>query len=413
MRTIGLVILALVIRLGVMVVLGLPPALEPDPEWSWAYEQGAVAQALLRGDGYSDAFASATGPSAWSGPIQPLFLAAAIHLADGINRNTQMLVAVLEALISALIILPLLRLGEGLERPRIGLLAAGLWAVHPLAAYRCVSSPWDGPLVGLLLISFLASLAHAGRGAELKSLVKPGVLLGLAALVNPAALALVPAVAVFLIPRRSLRSAAGALGVLLGTALAVLSPWVIRNALVLGSPALKMNLGVELFVGNNDAVNGNFNPEFHPSISAHELGLYRELGEQSYGDECMVRARKWIANHPRRFAELCLRRMRIYWLGPSPFEAVMLSHGASKTRDWQGWMKWALHFGMGLLGLIGGLLYRDRRGGFWLIAGSMGLYPVVYYTTHVIERYRSPLEPLVTFAVAALAIRVIDRWAQR
>jgi len=58
-------------------------------------------------------------------------------------------------------------------------------------------------------------------------------------------------------------------------------------------------------------------------------------------------------------------------------------------------------------------LYRDRRGGFWLIAGSIGLYPVVYYTTHVIERYRSPLEPLVTFAVAALAIRVIDRWAQR
>jgi hypothetical protein len=43
----------------------------------------------------------------------------------------------------------------------------------------------------------------------------------------------------------------------------------------------------------------------------------------------------------------------------------------------------------------------------------MGLYPLVYYATHVIERYRSPLEPLVTFAVAALALRIIDRWAQR
>ena len=113
MKVVGLVLVAFLARVGMMVVLGLPPAFEPDPEWSWAYEQGAVAQASLRGDGYSDAFASATGATAWAGPTHPLFLAGAIYLAEGINRDAQILVALLEALISALIILPLLSLGRG------------------------------------------------------------------------------------------------------------------------------------------------------------------------------------------------------------------------------------------------------------------------------------------------------------
>ena len=409
MKIVGLVLVAFLARMGMMVVLGLPPALEPDPEWSWAYEQGAVAQSILRGDGYSDAFASATGPTAWAGPTHPLFLAGAIYLAEGINRDAQILVALLEALISALIILPLLSLGQGLGRPRLGLVAAILWALHPLASYRCVSSPWDAPLVGLLLISFLASLAHAGRGAGPRALIKPGVLLGLAALVNPAAMALVPAAVGFLIPGRTLGSMAGALGALLGAALLVLSPWMIRNALVLGSPALKMNLGVEMLVGNNGDVDGNFNPQLHPSVSATELRLYREMGERAYGAECMDRAQEWIVSHPRRFVALCVRRVQLYWLGPSPFEPVRLSRGATQVRDWKGWVKWAMHCGMGLLALLGACIYRDKRGGTWLIGGTLVLYPIVYYVTHVIERYRSPLEPLLTFAVAALILSLIDR----
>lgn len=406
MRVFLLVIAALMVRLTVMVVLGLPPGLQADPEWTWTYEHGAVAQAILRGEGYSDCFASATGFTAWTGPIQPLVLAGAMQLAEGINRNTQILVALWGALLSALIVVPLLRLGEGLGRPRLGLLAAVLWTLHPLAAYRCVASPWDGPLVGLFLMIFLASLAVRGRGASPRQLLLPGFLLGIAALVNPAVLALLPGVVMFLLPGRNLISAAKALGVLFGVALVVLSPWMIRNAKVLGSPALKMNLGVEVFVGNNGAVNGNFNSQMHPSYSPSEMSLYRDLGERAYGKECMGRGIDWIKKNPKRFMALCLRRVRIYWLGPSPFEPVMLTRGASKSRDWQGWMKWIMHAVMGVLAVIGALLYRDRCGGSWLIGASLLLYPAVYYFTHVIERYRSPLEPLLTLAVAALLLKL-------
>ena len=53
-------------------------------------------------------------------------------------------------------------------------------------------------------------------------------------------------------------------------ALLVCSPWMLRNQRELGTLGLRSNLGVELYVGNNDVANGRHQTPYHPSQTAHE-----------------------------------------------------------------------------------------------------------------------------------------------
>ena len=155
---------ALAFRAALGVAFHLPGPLPEDPEWAWAHEQGAVAQALLRGEGFADPFAAATGPTAWTGPLYPLVLAAVLGLAGGINETAQVLLAALQVILSALVVLPLLSLGRRLERPMAGVVAAWLWALHPVAAPAAVGQTWDATLAALLLTTALAAAADWPQG---------------------------------------------------------------------------------------------------------------------------------------------------------------------------------------------------------------------------------------------------------
>ncbi len=41
------------------------------------------------------------------------------------------------------------------------------------------------------------------------------------------------------------------------------------------------------------------------------------------------------------------------------------------------------------------------------------LFPLAYYVTHVSERYRFPLEPLLVFLDVWLVLAVLARWRDR
>jgi hypothetical protein len=53
--------------------------------------------------------------------------------------------------------------------------------------------------------------------------------------------------------------------------------------------------------------------------------------------------------------------------------------------------------------------FRGRDGAATLVRGALLLFPLVYYVTHVFERYRLPLEPVVVLAASALLVRLIPR----
>jgi len=400
----GIFVLALAVRAGMVLALDLPREIQGDPTWDWAYEQGAVAQAVLRGEGLADPFGQGTGPTAWCGPVYPLVLAAAIHLTGRIGRDTQLLVVGLQVLLSAGIGALLLLFGRAIGRPRLGMLAGIFWAVHPLASYFAIAIVWDSVLVAFGFLAAMTALVRAGPAASPRQLILPGVLLGCVALVNPMPLAVVPAISWYLVRGRKFGPGLRCLAAYGLPAMMVVAPWVVRNARVLGTANFKANLGVELMVGNNSEADG----AFYPAYNARQRALYAEQGEAEYAAYAMSQARVWIGKNPGTFASLCLLRARLFWLGWSPFEGEPLRRGTARTRDVQGWVKWGTHFLTGLLAILGVFVWRDERGAAVIVRGILVLFPLVYYVTHVLDRYRVPVEPFVVLAGTAGLLWLVD-----
>jgi hypothetical protein len=394
---------ALAVRLAAVVLLGRPEDVWPETIWTWAYEQGRIAEALLRGDGYADVMGPGSGPTAWCGPVYPVFLAAAIRVAGGVSRGAALIVVLVHVALAAGIAVHLMRLGQALGRPRLGILAGWTWALHPGAIYYPIDLVWDSVFVAFGLTWFLAALARARVDGNARAIARCGAGFGALALVNPAPLVILPALWLFLGRART------ALLFTAATAL-VLVPWSLRNVLVLGTPSLKANLGVELRVGNTDGADGGFRPHAHPSFNLEERARYVELGELAYSRESAARFRAWVAANPGRFATLTVVRARNFWLGLNPFADVPLRSGETRARDWQGWIEWCVYFFFGASALVGVSRYRDERGGAVLLRAVVLLFPIVYYVTHVFERYRFPIEPVLTYLAAALALSAWTRF---
>lgn len=411
------VLLALGLRLGLLAFLGDATGFrqaeqsERGVAWDWGYEQGAIAQAIVDGRGFADPFLRGSGPTGWSTPLYPLLVAALLKVCGGVVYSAAVALAVLQALAAALVPYWLWRLGRATHSVAVGWLAALLFALHPIAVYLPVTLVWDSTFVALGVAWFLARAAEEGPHAPARVLARLGAMLGLVALVNPAPLSLVPvALWYWLRPRDALSRSRAAAAFLAGLVL-VSGPWALRNLVVLGSPNLRTNLGVELFVGNNDGARGPFNGRIHPAYDDAEYARYVALGEVAYAADAGARARAWMSANPGRFARLTLERAQRFWVGPDPFAAQVLGSGALRHRDWQGWIEWLCHAFIGACGLVGAVTFRGRDGAATLVRGALLLFPLVYYVTHVFERYRLPLEPVLVLAASALLVHALPaRW---
>ncbi|MEM8709702.1 MAG: hypothetical protein AAGG01_02020 [Planctomycetota bacterium] len=419
----AITLLALLVRGGMIGVIGDATnfrVAEKNPRaliWEWGYEQGAIAESVREGRGFSDPFHKSSGPTGWAAPAYPALVAGLMEVTDGPSWHTALILAWLQALSAALVCIYLFRLGRTLHSNQLGLLAALAWALHPMAAYLPVALVWDSTFVALGLTWFLAHLAeavHAPGGIARSDAAWLGARFGALLLINPAPLALMPVVLLYgfvrEIPRRGVRDAALAFGAFVAVAALVSAPWTVRNAAVLGSPNVRTNLGVELFVGNNDGATGPFNGHLHPAYNADEFAEYVERGEVAYSAYCKDRAVAWAKAHPERFLRLTLERAQRFWIGPDPRAKIYLGMGSEHERDWQGWVKYAAHALAGALGILGVLFWRSPiTGSSWIPRGTLLLFPLVYYLTHVFERYRFPIEPIVTLGAAAFVLRILKR----
>ena len=379
--------------------------------WDWGYEQGAIAQAIADGRGFADPFLRGSGPTAWATPLYPLLVAALLKVFGGVVYPTAVALAVLQALAAALVPWWLWRLGRATHSAAVGWLAAVLFALHPIAVYLPVTLVWDSTFVALGVTWFLARVAEEGPRASAMVVLRCGAMLGLVALVNPAPLALVPAALWYWLRPRDGAARARVAAAFFAGLLLVAGPWAVRNLVVLGSPNLRTNLGVELFVGNNDDARGPFNGRIHPAYDEREYTRYLELGEVPYAADAGARAIAWMRANPGRFARLSVERVQRFWVGPDPFAPLVLGSGAERRRDWQGWVEWLCHAFIGVCGIAGAVAFRGRDGAAALVRGALIFFPLVYYVTHVFERYRFPIEPVLVLAASALLVKLLPaRW---
>jgi hypothetical protein len=135
----------------------------------------------------------------------------------------------------------------------------------------------------------------------------------------------------------------------------------------------------------------------HPVLNRQELDRYRDLGEAAYVAERRREALDFIAAHPSLFLANTARRAYWFWCGTTKGEA---------DDPWQ-LLRRLAYTEVTLLSLAGlWLMARRKRPEALLFAGLLTLYPLVYYVTFVVPRYRQPIDPemflLVAYAVAAV-----------
>jgi hypothetical protein len=222
-----------------------------------------------------------------------------------------------------------------------------------------------------------------------------GALWGTIALTNPALLSVVPltagyaAVANHRAGKPWLRRFAFSMLVFL----AIISPWLIRNAVVFRQPVfLRSNWWFEFHLGNYHYSNGMGFRGRQPASNARELGEYRLWGEMRYVQQAKEASLLFVRERPTEFASLTLIRTVAFWDGSF---LPLASH-----EWWRPWQYWPLS----ATGLVGLLLVLTRRPRGWLLfLGSILLYPIPYYLTYPAARYRYALEPELVLLSVFLA----------
>ena len=400
---------ALAVRLVAIFALDTPGAAEGKTPWKFGGESACLAASLAEGRGYGDPWAKDTGPSSWLTPVYPAFLAGLMELGGGVTRATALFLFLAQSLASAATCVLLAVLGARLGLSRAGVLAGWLLACYPIAVWNAVQTVWDTTFVAFALTAFLALLCVAG--GSLRAALAAGLAYGALLFLNPAPLAVLPAALAFLAWRAgSAKRALLLSGAFLAVAALVCLPWCLRNQRVLGTFALRPNFGVEMRMGNHDEANGRPVPfRYHPSHVEAELALYRELGEAEYGRDNQRRALEWIREHPSRFAALSLRRMRIFWIGELPTSDPRRSDELAPGRDWNSWLKYAVYALSGALALIAPFAVKLDGSRRLLVGGVLLLFGIPYFLTHVSERYRFPIDPLILLVDAALLLELLRR----
>ncbi len=233
------------------------------------------------------AYEDAGTPTAYRSIGYPAFIAGIYALAGRSPRTVLAVQAVLDLTTALLLYLLLARRSR-----RAAVLATAIWAFYP-AAVLFSGALLSETLFTTLLVALTLLLDRAPPRAP--SHVIPGLILGALVLIKPEAL-LFAAVLAALLLARGLRPAA--IVALLGAAALVVTPWLIRNTIVFGSPLLTTSAGVNLLIGNNPAATGAYGPAEVP------VRVREASGEAAVDGEARRAAVAFIASRPDRFVAL-------------------------------------------------------------------------------------------------------------
>jgi 4-amino-4-deoxy-L-arabinose transferase-like glycosyltransferase len=378
--------------------------------WNFAYEAGRIARSLATGQGFSSPLLEPSGPSAFLPLGYPLVLAGIFRLFGVYTTQAAVVAYLLNCLFSALTCIALYRLGDRTFGRETGLMAAACLALYPPSIWHAVSTIWDTSLLGLCVVGLMAWLYGLPARPTISQLARTGLLMGLVALINPVPLLFYPVVALVLWKRLRDEGSRGyrEIAVLTGSCLLVCVPWMVRNAVQMGAFTPRNGAGLNLRIGNTDkaweAGVGGEDIDIYPAISNEEARLFHKLGETAYDRYCARLGIQYVRNHPGRFAQLTLMRIRAWWLG--------------QNTDWPGNLKVAFRLAalkrfsyllplpFFVAGCIAAWRNRIRAGLLWAL---LAIYPIPYYITFVAERYHFPIEPFLLLVGSYGMIR-ISKW---
>ncbi|MBZ5568900.1 MAG: glycosyltransferase family 39 protein [Acidobacteriia bacterium] len=405
----AMVLAALVIRLLTMLFL-YPEHLDPRRHhWHFAWEMGMVARSIVTGKGFSSPYEGETGPTAWFPPVYPCLLAGVFQIFGLFSKASAIVSLSLNCVFSALTTVPIFFIARRTIGERVARLAGWIWVFFPYAIFVASSRIWENALTTLLLslLVWWTLRLDNDNDDRTSAWIAYGSLWGLAALTNPAVLAVLPFLLLWIAWRRDRRgqrwlfhSAVAGLMIV-----AVVTPWTIRNYRVFHKfMPLRSNFWVEVRVGNTGDISDIYPDWAIPSTSAAQWNELHRVGETAYIAEMRDLALRFIRDNPGVFAWLTWKRFVFVWTGfwnldpayadGEPFQIPNTFFCSALT-----------------LLMLGGLvlLWRHRREWILPYAAVLGAYPAVYYITHPGIDYRHPIDPMLVILVAYAVLTLVDR----
>jgi 4-amino-4-deoxy-L-arabinose transferase-like glycosyltransferase len=399
---IWLVVLAFIVRMAFL--FGLQSYLfDKVDDVSRFNETSYIGWSIANGRGFSSPFGPAyTGPTAWIPPVYPYLCAVVFHCFRAMDDRSWLIIFALQSLFSSLTIIPMLGIAQLTVGRRAGLWASAVWALFPWFSKWAVTWVYETSLSALLVTLLLWYTLRLEKSSRSNSWIGFGALWGFALLLNPALLMLLLAAYGWLIYVRSRQGQRRIRLALLsiGACIIVISPWLVRNRLVLGHWIfVRSNFGPEFALGNHHLSLGRGEGP-HPTNSAAEFGLYEHIGEYAYVREKNQEAMEFVRQYPGEFVSLSAKRVLYFWDG---------SAGKYRAHLAWYWLPWS--FGALSLLVLPALwaAYQTKLHAFWLFLGAFLFYPVPYYLVFSTLRYRHVLEPLLLLLVAYAAFEVVPK----
>lgn len=244
-----------------------------------------LADRLLHGTGYEISDTRAYWP-----PGYPTFLAAWVYALP-----TTIAIPLSQITLFVIGALGVFQLTQQIAGTRAANVSTFLFAVWPNLIALVATPEKEALLLALLPWIFHWSLSQSGRKIFLA-----GIALGASVLVQPSLQLLIPAMVMLLLIRNGIGSLPKSMLLLIG-AIAVISPWTIRNFVVLGEFKLvSTNGGDNFYRANNKLATGGYTERGEVDLST--LG---ELEKDRKGKEL---ATQWIKQNPADFALLAIEK---------------------------------------------------------------------------------------------------------
>jgi len=365
------------------------------------WEFGVLAQGINQGLGFSFPAHNiyhpvARVPSALMPPAYPYVLAYLWRL-FGDRPATYLGLEFLNAALGVLLVYMVYRIAQGLLSESAAKLAALICAVYPAQVYMCneFHSISFYIVLGVAVIYFLNR--YMDESHAWTDIVWAGLCMGLLLLFRAEAMAIALLYAACLVVRRGMKALAPALA-FAAISLAILSPWVIRNAVVFHAfiPTVS-TAGFNLWLGHNPHTTGSNHfdwtdaqtPEERSELSRIPVDVRYEVEvDKIYKRDALA----YIRSHPRHEVKLALKKLILFFsFDPSHVKSISPLY-------------WVPSILLSCVAAWGAYLQRRRllREDL-LLTASIAYAVVLGMAMFVLPRYKIVIDPFIMVLAAAAA----------
>src|ERR1051326_136226 len=283
--TLWIVAIALLLRIGWIVIGHTYKFKTTDDNFSFGWEMGRIAASIAASHGFSSPFGPSTGPTAWEPPLYP-YLSAGVFTVFGIySKASAFVLLALNSVFSALTSIPIFLIARRIFSEKVAVGSAWAWALLPNVLFWCTRAVWETSLSALLLATiFWLALTLEDREGGLPWLGF-GLLWGVVALNSTSLLSFLPAAGLWAWYRRAKCGKRSLAGVVVASAVffACITPWLVRNYETFGKFIfIRDNFGAELRLGNGTGADGTLMLYLDPPHDPYAMRQFQSMGELQY-----------------------------------------------------------------------------------------------------------------------------------